>query len=320
MHNQEFIPQIPASQQRRYKDQLSRYAHYLRWLDATGQVWFIPDLTAFLDYVIGLRTFQSNTIKALIATIRSRYKQILNDSVMLEKLRIALYGNNYDFNQCIELMKIAADPRNTKFSVKANTRAYRYLTISQANQFLNVPDTYSLRGLRDRAIICSLMFMDLRETELRLLTVEDLHLTSDGAGELGIHVPQGAASIERFVPIYKGFPVKHCLETWLNKAGIKEGPVFRGFFRNERKMRDTPITIQAIEDIFRLYPIEDGEEYLEIKPIDLRIFYARMLFTMDFSIDVIAANLGVQTQTAANYIGTPMKSDKFIAAFELSQL
>ena len=215
-------------------------------------------------------------------------------------------------------MKQAADPRETKFCFEPKTRTTTPLSSDQVNELLNAPDISTARGIRNVAIIATIAYTGLRETEVGQLQVDNLCLTG-GEGETGINVPEGPASTKRFVPFYTDFPLQKILEAWLTKTGINEGPVFRGFFRNERRLRDNPITLQAIEDIFRLYPINDDQP-IHVKPFDLRVFYARMLYALDFSLDVISQNLGIQTQTAANYIGIPSKDTEMIPAFDITKL
>lgn len=316
MDNSPFLPYVRPDQRRRAKDRLNRLMRYIKWLNETHRWWFDPDLRAYLIY-LAEQGLQPASVETMLAAVRARYSDLLKDQDSLNKM-LAAYSGAIQA-EFVEKMWKAADPRETKFDYKAKLRSYNLLRVHQATQLLNAPDLRMLSGLRNLAIISTMMFMGLRESEVRLLIVEDL-LFEGGVGETGIHVPAGPASTERFVPFYQEFPVQVILETWLSKAGIKEGPVFRGFFRNEYKIREKPITIQAIEDIFRMYPINEGEEVIQIKPVDLRIFYARMLFALDFSLDVISSNLGVQTQTAVNYIGTPSTEIDKIPAFPIDVL
>lgn len=318
MDNSFFLPYVRPDQRRRVKDRLNRLMRYIKWLNDTHRWWwFDPDMAAYMAYLLESAVLKPASIKSMVSTVRARYSDILKNPEALEQTLNA--HSDAIKNEFIDKMRKAADPRETKISYKAKIRSYTPLTVAQASQLLNSIDLRSPRGLRDLTIIAIMMFMGLRETEARLLTVKDLLLNGRG-GEIGIHVPAGPASDERFVPFYPDFPVQKILEVWLFKSGIKKGPIFRGFFRNEAKMRERPITLQAIEDIFRLYPINEGEESLYIKPIDLRIFYTRMLFALGISLDEISSNLGVQKQTAVNYIGTPSNNNEVIPMFVLSKL
>jgi integrase len=303
----------------RSKDRHYRIIQYSKYLDMTEQKWFCPNLPAYKDYLFELGTLQPSSIKSRVAAVRSCYRELLHDPNTLEELSKALNGDKKKITNCIELMRKAADPHETKFSFDPTPRFYKPLPPHQASKLLNAPDLRTLRGLRDTAIFAMMMFAGLRETEVSLLTVEDLHLV-DGEGEIGIHVPEGPASSERFVPLYSDFPIKPILEAWLSRVGIQEGPVIRGFFRNERSIRDTPLTVQAIEDIFRLYPVKDCKSSVQIKPFDLRVFYARMLFALGYGMDVISQNLGVQTQTAVNYVGVPLIDAEKPPAFDVTKL
>lgn len=281
--------------------------------------WYDADIRGFQTYLFESGRIQPATINSIIAAIRSRYTELLISPDTKHELAMIFGNDQTAINACLDKMRKASDPNETKFSYAASTRHYSVLSPSQISQLLNTPNTNSLRGLRDTAVLATMAYMGLRESETSLLTVGHLHLTGR-AGEMGIQVPHGAASTERFVPFYEGFPVQQILDAWLKRSGIHEGPIFRGFYRNERRMRETAITIQAIEDICRLYPIQDGEQSVHVKPSDLRVFYARMLYALDHGLDVIAHNLGVQIQTVVNYIGTPSNSTEQIPLFDVSKL
>jgi len=309
MDNKRFLPKISPEDKRRLKDWNSRLKQYVLWLDITGQLWFYADLVNYLDYLIKLGTLQPATIRARMSSVQTRYSMLNNDPEVRIYLDQELKGDKREVEKCLQIIRSAAsfDGRLYSDAPRKIVRSYCQLTTDQASQFLNSPNSHTLRGLRDTTIIALIMSSGLRETELKLLTVDDLKL--NGRGDIvGVHVPKGPASTERCISFYEGFPIQNIIRTWLLKAGIQEGSIFRGFYPSGKSMRSTAITLQAIEDIFSFYPLMDGEIQIHLKPIDLRVFYAQLLYKLDYDLDVISKNLGVQTQTAVNYIGTPSEN------------
>lgn len=83
----------------------------------------------------------------------------------------------------------------------------------QARSLLNAPDTTTLKGMRDRAILSTLLYHGLRRAELCALTVGDLQQRS-GVAHLRVH---GKGSKIRYVPLHPGAAVH--IDAYLQAAG-----------------------------------------------------------------------------------------------------
>lgn len=83
----------------------------------------------------------------------------------------------------------------------------------QARSLLNAPDTTTLKGLRDRAILSTLLYHGLRRAELCALTVGDLQQRS-GVTHLRVH---GKGSKPRYVPLHPGSAAH--IDAYLQAAG-----------------------------------------------------------------------------------------------------
>jgi site-specific recombinase XerD len=126
-----------------------------------------------------------------------------------------------------------------------------------------VPD--SLQGCRDRAILLLGFAGAFRRSELSQLLVSDLEEVPAG---LRVHIRKSKTDQEgegQIVPILKGSqacPVE-AVNTWLGKAKITKGPVFRRFGKGGR-IFETALTPQSIGQLVKKYAGKAGfnpEEY-----------------------------------------------------------
>ena len=123
------------------------------------------------------------------------------------------------------------------------------LTIQQARDLLASLDTSHVLGLRDRAVLGTLSYTGARVGAIAQLRLQDLR-------------DQGEHRILRFSE--KGgkqreIPVRHDLDGWLtaylDAAGIaddpKDAPLFRGAWKNQRRLIGQPFTAHAIRRMLK---------------------------------------------------------------------
>lgn len=99
----------------------------------------------------------------------------------------------------------------------------------QARSLLNAPDTTTLKGLRDRAILSTLLYHGLRRAELCALTMSDLQQRS-GIVHLCVH---GKGGKLRYVPLHPGAAAH--IDVYLQAAGHgtdKRSALFRPIKNN----------------------------------------------------------------------------------------
>jgi integrase/recombinase XerD len=102
----------------------------------------------------------------------------------------------------------------------------------QANALLNAPPSATLKGKRDRAILCLLLFHALRRAELSALAVKDYH-ERRGVKHLRVH---GKGSKIRNIPVHPR--AIRVLEEYLEAAGHESdraGALFRSVAPNTRR-------------------------------------------------------------------------------------
>jgi len=210
-------------------------------------------------------------------------------------------------DETVTRMENALDPKAAP--VKRRIRqdradaAYLRLTAEQASGLLAAPGLEGLQGLRDTAIIALMLCTGIREAELSALEVRDLRQRL--GGELALHVREGKGCKERLVPYGELEWVLAIVDAWLGGADIESGPVFRGFYKGNRRLRPGPLSVRAIQYLLVRYPVVVDGELVSVRPHDLRRTYARRLYEAGVDLVAIQQNLGhADHQTTLGYIGT----------------
>lgn len=113
----------------------------------------------------------------------------------------------------------------------------------QARSLLDAPDTTTLRGQRDHAILSTLLYHGLRRAELCALTVGDLQQRR-GVAHLRIH---GKGGKLRYVPLHPG--TAEAIDAYLavaGHAGDAPGALFRPASNNTRTGSSASITADGV--------------------------------------------------------------------------
>ncbi|HMN12970.1 MAG TPA: tyrosine-type recombinase/integrase, partial [Bellilinea sp.] len=175
------------------------------------------------------------------------------------------------------------------------------LSPEQAAMLLRQPGTNTLTGLRDTAILALMLGTGLREQEVIALQPSHLFVSDLQDQRVALYVPDKPGCVERTVP-FLAIEVHEIVQQWLHAAETDDGPVFRGFYRGG-KVRPTPLSRRALQQVLASYPIEvDGEQVI-VRPLDLRRTYARLLYDQGYDFFTIQRYLGVkQANTVASYL------------------
>lgn len=174
-------------------------------------------------------------------------------------------------------------------------RTGNWLTREQAQQLINAPDTNTLKGLRDRAILAILIGCGLRRQEAAHLTFDHLQ-QRDGRWVIVDLV--GKRNKTRSVPMPPW--AKAAIDEWADAAEILDGNVFRPVNKGGRIEGDS-ITPQAIRDVVVAYGEELG---FDIAPHDLRRTFAKLAHNGGAELDQIQLSLGhTSIQTTERLLG-----------------
>ncbi|MDB5773597.1 MAG: site-specific recombinase XerD [Burkholderia sp.] len=113
----------------------------------------------------------------------------------------------------------------------------------QARSLLDAPDLTTLQGLRDRAILATLLYHDLRRAELCALTVGDLQ-SRRGVTLLRVH---GKGAKVRYLPLHPGTAER--IHAYLQAAGHtadKQSALFLSLKNNRHQNGRASITPDGI--------------------------------------------------------------------------
>lgn len=297
------------------KDTRHRLAKYAKWLLATRRAWAMPDLHAYREHLLHEAGLSPQSVAVHLSTVRSRYRQLLLD----RSLFFALIPRQMSFtehkalvDELVARIEAAIDPRSAPVSTRTiqdrPDSEHLRLTHDQARELLAQPDTTTLAGVRDRAIIATMLCTGIREAELCGLHVADL--TQSLGGQIALHVRSGKGGKERLIPYGK---MDWCLKEiryWLRRAGIDSGPVFRGLRKGDH-VRKHALNERTIQKILARYPVWVDGRLTTVTPHDCRRTYARWMYDAGMKVDAIRLNMGHETiEMTFRYIGPPDVTDR----------
>lgn len=203
----------------------------------------------------------------------------------------------------------------------AGVRAGNWLTQAQAQAMLDAPDTATLKGLRDRAILAVMIGAGLRRSEVAALAFDHI---AQREGRWVIVDLVGKGNRVRSVPIPAW--AKAAIDEWAAAAKLAPstgsgGRVFRSI-RKGGAMESEGLTPQAVHDVAKEYGAICG---LAVAAHDLRRTYAKLAHKGGAGLDQIQLSLGhASIQTTERYLGvtqdlTDAPGDRLGLTLTLSQ-
>ncbi len=189
----------------------------------------------------------------------------------------------------------AAGIGRIKGEKQAGTRAGNWLTREQAQTLLNAPDSGTLKGLRDRALLAVMVGAGLRRSEAAALELE--HIQQRDARWVIVDLV-GKGNRVRSVPIPSW--TKQTLDEWAAAAHIEHGRVFRSIHKGNYITGES-MTAQAVRDVVKTYGDALG---FDIAAHDLRRTFAKLAHKGGSGLDQIQLSLGHATiKTTERYLG-----------------
>jgi integrase len=193
---------------------------------------------------------------------------------------------------------------------KLGIRVGNWLELKQARELLAAPDA-SLLGKRDRAILAVFLGCALRRHELAALQYEQIQQRD---GRWVFPDLRGKGGRIRTVPIPAW--VKVALDTWIEAAGIKDGPLWLSFTK-ARQVRGRGLNAGTLWKIIRQYAAAVGLP--KLAPHDLRRTCAKLCYKAGGDIEQIQFLLGHSNiKTTQDYLGS--KQELVRAPNDLIQL
>jgi len=178
----------------------------------------------------------------------------------------------------------------------AGVRSGNWLTREQAQELLNTPDTDTLKGLRDRAILAVLVGCGLRRSEAAALTFDHVQQRE---GRWVVVDLVGKGNRTRTVPMPSW--AKAAIDEWTEAADFTEGRIFRSVHKGGYVNGDR-MTAQAVADVVRKYAQVCG--FGSLAAHDLRRSFAKLAHKGGAGLDQIQLSLGhASIRTTERYLG-----------------
>lgn len=191
---------------------------------------------------------------------------------------------------------VANGIRAVKGARQEGRRTGNWLTREQAQSWLSTPNTHTLKGLRDRALLAVLIGCGLRRAEAAALTFDHVR-QRDGRWVLVDLI--GKRDKVRSVPMPAW--TKSAIDEWSESSGVAEGLVFRAVNKGDNVVGDG-ITPQAIRNTVTGYA--QRLKHAGVAPHDLRRTFAKLAYKGGAALDQIQLSLGHDSiQTTENYLG-----------------
>jgi site-specific recombinase XerD len=193
--------------------------------------------------------------------------------------------------------ELAGGITRVKGVASKGVRVGNWLSLQQAQKLLNTPDTTSTKGLRDRAILATLLGCGLRRSEVAALSFGHVQQRD---GRWCIVDLRGKHGRVRTIPMPTW--VKVAQDAWTVVAGVAEGFVFRPVNRGGQA-QDTGLSEKVVWQLLRGYAAAAAVP--GIAPHDLRRTCAKLCRAAGGELEQIQLLLGhASVQTTERYLGT----------------
>ena len=234
-------------------------------------------------------------------TVVTRYRIYLEDKLLAPgtvNVRLAAVRRLADEAADTGLLSpdLAAGIRRVKGAKKLGMRLGNWLTADEARSLWQLPNTDTVKGKRDRAILAVLLGCGLRRKELIDLTFDHIQRREDHWAIVDL---VGKGGHIRTVPMPEW--VKRTIDDWLTVAEITQGKIFRCVCRTG-VVWGTKITEKVVWHVVKEYAGRLGVS--KLAPHDLRRSCARFCHDSGGELEQIQFLLGdVSVQTTEKYPG-----------------
>ena len=171
-----------------------------------------------------------------------------------------------------------------------------WLTEAETKQLLNAPNTATLKGLRDRALLSVLVGCGLRRVEACDLTFDHIQKRD---GRFMILDLVGKRGRIRSIPMPRF--AKRAIDAYAQCADLSDGKIFRSVNRWDQLQYDH-LSPQAVRRVVVSYGAMIGQP--ELAPHDLRRTCAKLMRKKGAKLEEIQSILGHESiETTRRYLG-----------------
>jgi len=193
---------------------------------------------------------------------------------------------------------VAAAFASVKNLPQRGNRTGNWLTLEQSQQLISAPDTSTNIGLRNRAILATLLGCGIRRQELTNLKLGQLQLRENRWVIINL---VGKRNKTRTVTVPPW--VKQAIDAYTETAGVQSGRLFKAFYKNGQIIREH-ISCKTVHDVVKMHAHQCG---FDVTPHDLRRTYAKLALKNGANIEQIQLSLGHQSlATTQVYLGTDL--------------
>lgn len=250
-------------------------ADFLCWCRSSGAADFTKATVQEYRSALESRAWSASTINVNICAIRKLATELADNGALPQD--------------------VAAAIGKVKGAKRKGVRIGNWLSASQAEDLLQLPDAGSLKGKRDRALLGVLLGAGLRRSEAAGLTFTHIQLR-DGRWVIADVV--GKHGRIRSIPV-PGW-VKVSMDRWSEAAHLNDAHIFRPINKAGRITGDA-LSPQSIYHIVRQYSAQGG---LNCAPHDLRRSFAKLARKGHAAIEQIQISLGHGSVTTTElYLG-----------------
>jgi site-specific recombinase XerD len=248
---------------------------FLCWCRASGAVNFTKSTVQEYRLVLESRSLAASTINVRICAIRKLATELADNGALPQD--------------------VAAAIGRVKGAKRKGVRVGNWLSASQVEELIQLPDAGSMKGKRDQALLGVLVGAGLRRSEAAGLTFAHLQLRD---GRWIIVDLLGKHGRIRSVPV-PGW-VKAAIDRWADAAHLNEAHIFRPINKVGRITGES-LSPQSVYHIVKHYGQLRG---LNIAPHDLRRSFAKLARKGHADIEQIQFSLGHGSLTTTElYLG-----------------
>lgn len=248
-----------------YKNDLNIFATYCKEHSLFLDKVVSKDIEGFIIFISS--SHASSTVARILATLRNFYKFLIAENVL-------------SYNPMLDIK-----------SPKLGLHLPKALSLSQVEQLLQAPNSHTVVGARDRAVLEILYATGLRVSEAVNLSLDDLHVDSDGIAVLRV---VGKGNKERIVPV-GSFALK-AVDNYLTisrPALASKGKGNSFLFLNKKGAR---LSRQSVWEILQVNRERAGLD-VSISPHTLRHCFATHLLEGGADIRIVQELLGHSSVT-----------------------
>jgi site-specific recombinase XerD len=248
---------------------------FLLWCQASGSATFSKAAVQEYRSMLEQRNLAPSSIKVQMSAIRRLAAEMADNGLL-------------DTPTAQAISKVRSPARK-------GVRLGNWLSVSEAEALLALPDATTIKGRRDRAVLSVLLGAGLRRRELCALRFDHLQQRE---GRWVIADLLGKGNRIRAVPV-PGW-CKAAVDIWTAATQLTAGHVFRPLAKGGQVIGDV-LSPQSVFHIVRIYGTRMN---MRIAPHDLRRSYAKLAHKGRAALEQIQISLGHESiVTTEQYLG-----------------